>query len=894
MQRLVLDDAVSLADEESVGHPLRLRWRYASDGRALGDGLLPDRLPPDDRARFLTEIARALMIGQRLVRHADHRITQADGHVAWWHTVTTLRPTPDGGASCVSHAFDVTALRDGPPTANEIAAPPDDHTRIQALIDSIPDLIFFKDPHSVYLGCNRAFADFMGRTVAGIVGRTDHDLVSKDRAVYFQERDADVLRHRTSHRMEERVDFPDGRSVLLETIKTPYYGPSGAVMGLVAVARDITAKARAERERWESERRLATLLGNLPGMAYRGRTDAERSMLFVSEGGQRLTGHHPNDLIDGSVPFGALIHPADREHVRSGIDAALGQRRRFTLSYRLIDRDGGARHVWEQGVGVADAEGRITTVEGFVTDISELKTAEDTLRTLSLAVAQSPVAVLIADALGKTIYLNPRFRMMTGRAPDVVPDLDAFIACIAASGPLAVTEHHPAMWRALSAGESWQTELPGRKSGGEHFWAAIRVAPMLDGDGRMTNLIATMDDVTDRRQAEEQVRRAQKMQAVGVLAGGVAHDFNNILTAILGYSHLALDALPSDSDVRDDLRHVTSAANRAKGLVQQLLAFARKEKLEREPMDLRDIARDAVELVEPTILNEVEWTLRCGKEPAPVLAAPSQLHQVIVNLCKNAVDAILENAASDEGERRVTLAVSTLSVTAPRNLARSRLDTGRYARLTVSDTGCGMSPTVQERIFDPFFTTKPVDKGTGLGLAAVHGIVADHGGVIDVTSAPGKGTTISIFLPLHDPDTPRRRQDDARRVLLLDSERTMLGMASRLLRSQGFRVTASVHSRRGLALFSVAPERFDIVVLVQSATEPTWRLLTLARAFAAASPGVPILLCADVPIDREEAAIQAAGITRVLPTPIAPDPFVALVRQLCLGRPTPAPPPHLR
>ncbi len=891
MQRLVQEDAALLADDESEDPPLCLRWRYSPDGRAPPPDALPNRLHPDDRARFLAEIAHALAAKRRLVRHADHRMARADGGIGWWHTVTTLRPTSDGGAFCVSHAFDVTGLRDGPAIAADGAAPSDDRALLQALIDSIPDLIFFKDPRSVYLGCNRAFADFMGRTVADIVGRTDLDLVPMDRAAYFQERDAEVLRHRTPHRMEERVDFPDGRSVLLETIKTPYYGPSGAVLGLVAVARDITAKARAERERWESERRLATLLGNLPGMAYRGRADAERSMLFVSEGGQRLTGHHPNDLVDGTTPFGGLIHPADREQVRSGIDAALAQRRRFTLSYRLIDRAGIVRHVWEQGVGVADSEGHITAVEGFVTDISELRTAEDTLRTLSLAVAQSPVSVLIADALGNTLYLNPRFRMMTGRALDAVPNLDAFIACVAAAGPMAVAEHHSALWRALSAGEIWQAELPGRKPGGAHFWAAIRVAPVLDDDGRLTNLIATMDDVTARRQAEEQVRRAQKMQAVGVLAGGVAHDFNNILTAILGYSHLALDALPADSEVREDLRHVTSAADRAKGLVRQLLAFARKEKLEREPADLRDIARDAVELVAPTILNGVEWTLRCDDEPAPVLAAPSQLHQVIVNLCKNAVDAILDDSTPDKSGGRVTLTVKVLSVAAPRDLTRARLDSGRYAGLTVSDNGCGMEPAVQERIFDPFFTTKPVDKGTGLGLAAVHGIVADHGGVIDVTSAPGTGSSITVFLPLHDPAARRRHQDDARRVLLLDGERAMLGMASRLLRSQGFRVTASVNSRRGLALFSVAPERFDLVVLVQSASEPTWRLLALARAFAAASPGVPILLCADLPIDREEAAIQAAGITRVLPTPIAPDSFVTLVTQLSCGRSQPAPLP---
>lgn len=890
MRQAVCDTARPGSFGDPDDGPFSLRWRSAAsswrietasanlraflgwDGAAFPDAL-PDILHPDDRPRFLGEITDALRSGRDRVCHADHRVHGRDGRTAWWRTITLLRPSDGDGVHGVSHAFDITPLRRDTPEP-----PADGRTLLQALIDSIPDLIFFKGPDSVYLGCNRAFADFLGRPVEDIVGRTDFDLVPADRAVFFRDRDAETLRLREPHRMEETVCFPDGRIVLLETIKTPYYGPSGAILGLVAVARDITEKARTQRDLRESERRLATLLGNLPGMAYCGAPDPERSMQFVSDGGQRLTGHHPADLTGGAVRYGDLIHTDDRERIAREVREALDQGRRFTLNYRLIDRTGTIRHVWEQGVGIAGVGGRLDAVEGFVTDVSALQAVEESLRTLSLAVAQGPVAVIITDALGKTLYLNPRFGRLTGLSPDAVPDLDTMLSNLAGPGPEETAEHARGLWRNLSSGETWRAELPAQGADGRHFWAAVTVAPVLDDEGRMTNIVGTIDDVTARRQAEGRLRRAQKMQAVGVLAGGVAHDFNNILTAILGYAHLALDALPGDSAVRDDLLQVTAAADRAKELVRHLLAFSRQEKLGREPTDLRPPVLEALRLVRPTVPKGVTLQLRCEDTALPVLAAPAQLHQLVVNLCKNAIDAI-----QDKGGARgvLTVTLAPLSVAAPRELNRTRLDTGHYACLTVADDGCGMSAATLERIFEPFFTTKPVDRGTGLGLAAAHGIVADHGGVIDVSSRPGDGAVFSVYLPLHDPEKPHRsRRFDGRRVLLLDGERAMLGMAGRLLRSQGFHVVASADSRRGLALFTIAPERFDVVVLAQGVTDRTWKLLTLARAFAAAAPGIPILVCADAAIEREGAAVEAAGVSRILRVPAAPDQFVALVERL--------------
>nr|WP_281415963.1 PAS domain S-box protein [Azospirillum rugosum] len=708
-------------------------------------------LHPFDRDRFLAEVARARRCGHDRARHADHRVVDRDGRVSWWQTVTVLHPQPDGGLRGVSHAFDVTDLRGCGRSLPQDTAPCAERALLQAMLDSIPDLIFFKDLDSVFVGCNRAFAAFLGRSEEEIVGRSDFDLVPRDLALAFRADDREALRVGMPRRVVETVQLPDGREALLETIKTPYRGPSGELLGLAAVARDVT----------------------------------------------------------------------------------------------------------------------------------EARSTEETLRTLSLAVAQSPVAVVITDALGKVAYVNARFTAMTGREASAVHDLESFALCFAEPG----SDQFREMWRVLSAGETWQGELPARRSDGGLYWASVTIAPVREADGRITNIIGTADDVTERRQAEEQMRRAQKMQAVGVLAGGIAHDFNNILTAILGYSHLALDSLPEGSEVRDDVAQVTIAAERAKGLVQQLLTFSRKEKAGREVVDLRRIVEEALQLIHPTIPLDVTIRFVCDDGDMAVFAAPTQIHQVVVNLCKNALDAIGDDPkGGPKGGGLPRLIVVTLAhatVGAPKELARARLNPGRYLCLSVSDTGCGMDAALIERIFEPFFTTKAVDKGTGLGLAAVHGIVADHGGVIDVVSAPGEGSSFSIYLPRHDPELGLRAIKRGRgRILLVGDERTMLGMAGRLLRMQGFQVVASAGSRRGLALFTIAPERFDLVVLEQGPTGQAWRLLTLARAFAAASPGIPILVCASPDSELEGAAVEAAGVTRILRTPVVPDQFVTLVRQL--------------
>jgi len=608
----------------------------------------------------------------------------------------------------------------------------------------------------------------------------------------------------------------------------------------------------------------------------------------VSDGVAAFLGSPAASLAD-------VLHPDDRARFLDEVaqarargaarDIGRGAGRVRHADHRVVGQDG--RIAWWQTVTVlrTGSDGRERCVShAFDVTGAGPRAGEETLRLLSHAMAHSPQAVVITDVAGVVKYVNRRFTAMTGVPAADVGDLDAFVRGF--GGPVAETLR--AVWQALSAGERWQGEFAATRPDGGVYWVAMKASPMRDADGRVVNLAATAEDVTERRQAEEHIRRAQKMQAVGVLAGGIAHDFNNILTVILGYSHLALDALPPGSEPHDDVAQIATAANRAKGLVQQLLTFSRKEAAGREPIDLRAVVEDALHLVQPAIPAAVQVRFEAEDGPMVVLAAAMQIQQTVINLCRNAVDAIGEMAgemASAMGGT-VTVALAHVAVEHATTLARAQLAPGRYVRLSVADTGCGMDAATLDRIFEPFFTTKPVDKGTGLGLAAVHGIVADHGGVIDVASAPGQGTTVAILLPAFDAGTPHRPagRSGRGRVLLVDVDRAMCALSGRLLRSQGFRVLATVNSRRALALFTLVPDRFDLVVLAQQDAAEAWKLLTLARAFAASSPGIPILVCADADLAVEGAAARAAGVTQVVRTPMEPAGFVALVDRLVAER----------
>ncbi|MCW2248072.1 PAS domain S-box-containing protein [Azospirillum fermentarium] len=847
---MAADDALLLVQWVADGRACPITAASPAAAALVGvGGGMGALLHPGDRARFLAEIQGAASAGRRQVCHHHHRILDRQGRERWWQTVTTLSSHAGGVVTCASHAFDITGEGVEPALGDPL---------FRALLDSIPDLIFIKDHNSIYMGCNRAFAGCFGVDVAWVVGRSDYDLVPGNRelAAFFRSHDRAMLAEGRPRRFEEWVTAADGRVILLETLKTPFFGPSGEVLGIIGVSHDITAAAKDRDALRESEERVRLLLHStrdgILGL------DGEGVCTLANPASARLLGYGSSaDLIGQPL---------------TGLAQGLAGGLNGSLQDETVWRNDGSSFAADIRSAPVMRDGERIGAVIRITDVTERRRNQEHLRVLSQALDQSRLGVVIADAHGQVSYVNPRAAEMTGLAREEVVRLDGFLSALL---PPA-WEGTVRLWRAVLAGETWEDELTLRTPGGVAARVLLRAFPVRGGDGTIANLLCLAEDVTDRHQAEEHIRRAQKMQAVGVLAGGIAHDFNNILLVITGYAHLVLDRLSGGSDLREDVEQIIDATRRAQDLVGQLLTFSRQDMAEMQVIDLRRTVEEAVKLASAAIPSTIHLRTVSGAGPMTVLAAPNQIHQMMLNLCKNAADAIGE-ARRDGGT--IIVSMTHVSVGQPQPLSRATLEPGRYICLTVADSGCGIPAAVQERMFEPFFTTKPVGKGTGLGLAAVHGIAGRHGGVIDVVSSPALGTSISLYLPFYDAGLSWGG-GRAARVLLVGGTEGARALAAHLLRSQGLRVVATGSERRGRALFAMAPHRFAAVILPAATPGAGWKTLTMARSLAASSGDIPIILCnaqecQEKTLIGNEAA--AAGITIA---PSDPSAFMALVARI--------------
>ena len=382
----------------------------------------------------------------------------------------------------------------------------------------------------------------------------------------------------------------------------------------------------------------------------------------------------------------------------------------------------------------------------------------------------------------------------------------------------------------------------------------------------------------ERRELERQVRQGQKMEAIGTLAGGIAHDFNNILAAILGFSDLAKHKLPPDSDLHSDLDNVLQAGKRAKELVAQILAFSRQAEQERRPIEMYLIVKEALKLLRASIPANIEFRLDIDANAGAVLADPTQIHQVVMNLCTNAYHAMRD---CDSGVLAVSLEPVEIGAGGQ---AVAVLDPGHYLLLTVSDTGCGMTPEIQERIFEPYFTTKPRGEGTGMGLAMVHGIVRGYGGDIRVESEPGSGSTVRVYLPREaDKATAMERiiaqqlPGGTERVLVVDDEPTVLQLHGNMLTRLGYQVTAFGSSMDALTAFSLHPGDFDL--LLTDMAMPGMPGDVLVERVKAIRADMPVLVCTGFSDRLTPERAQSLGIGKVIMKPLLFGELATAIRQ---------------
>lgn len=676
---------------------------------------------------------------------------------------------------------------------------------------------------------------------------------------------------------EHPLVFPDGREKCVQIRVCTVVGVDGSPRRILATIQDITEQQAIEQRLRASEGRLRAAVEHMPSL-FHAFDELGRFVVWNAEW-ERVTGHTKAQMIGNPDGLARLFPDAAR-------------REAFWNEWQYALSRGGER-TWD----VTCADGTTRTILwmnvgtnypipgwsswGVGKDITERNRMDAERNLLMAAIEQAVEIMVIADTEGRVEYCNPAFEARTGyRREEIIHQRAPFF-----DSDDSATAEWPNILPQLQRGDSWQGRLETRRKDGTTFFEDVTMFPVKDERGRVTNIVRVGRDVTQETQLQMQLQQRQRLEALGTLAGGVAHDFNNLLMPIMGFSELMLDRLAPDDGNRSYLQEILKASARARDIVRQMLMFGRQGEAECEPVQVRTALRDAMRLLRASIPSTVTIVEDIRTDEELVWADPTQIHQIVMNICTNAYQAIQGQAGT------VQVIVDTAYATPDLEVLHPPLSAGRrYIRIRVIDDGCGMDHETAERIFDPFYTTKPFGQGTGLGLATVHGIVSGLRGAIWVRSEPGQGSEFTVYLPEYiSANHPEPAFVDGvplghgERILLVDDEESVLSATQRLLVGLGYHVTATTNSLDARDRVAAAPDDFDLVL-----TDQTMPLMTgaeLAAAVRSVRADLPIILItgfsdAIVPESARDVELQC-----ILGKPFSKRELAAVVQQVFESQP---------
>lgn len=685
------------------------------------------------------------------------------------------------------------------------------------------------------LYANQRTADILGLEIDEIKCRKFHDkswdirdfsLNSLDEKDYI----FNILKREKTMIQDVRHVVSDGnnRMIYLSFNATPIIGDDGEVEMFVTSIEDVSQKVLTQKCLKEAEERLNSVISSLPVILWA--VDNEGRITLCRGMGLRPFGLKPDSLVGKSVYRLYRNFPELIKLVEEGLKL-----RTFTKVVKFIDR------YYEVTVSpIRNDKDQVIGLSGVAADISRRVKMEEEQAILSAAMEQAVESIVITDKYGKIIYVNPAFENITGYIKNEAIGRNPNIVKSGFHGSFFYEE----MWNRLKKGLTWNGYLKNKSKDGNIYEEEASISPVFDRTGEIQHFVAVKRDVTQERRMEAQLRKAQKLEAIGTLAGGIAHDFNNILFPIIGFSELLSNKYEKGSEEKRYVKNILSAAYRARDLVHQILTFSRQNEEEKKPVRIDIIIIEALKLLRASIPSTIEIKTDIENTPLTVLADSTKIHQLAMNLGTNAYQAMEERG----GVLGIYLKTVDIDEEDIDRSVMTDISSGKYLRFTVSDTGTGIPRYILERIFDPYFTTKPQGKGTGLGLATVHGIVQSCKGFIRVYSEEGKGSSFNVFLPVvSDLDysgekfLPQSIKGGFEHILVADDEELIVEVIGDMLKDLGYKTTLRTSSVEAFEAFKANPESFDL--LVTDHTMPNMTGFELARKIHTIRKDLPVIVC---------------------------------------------------
>lgn len=857
--RPIWDAAGRIVDAEIVFASAAWRATFARGEDVTGRRLL--EVQPNFGDERIAAIARCAETGE-VQRLATRHPTQPGRHA-----VIQLTPMDGDVLAVAREALAEDLLRE---RLRESDA------RFRRALDASPDTIAIMRPlldadgrfHDVEpLFLNRASLErwFDGHTEADLAGKplfANWPLVGRQLFDIYRSVVEDAATfHQTRHFVR-----PDGRELWadLYVALTPD--------GIVHTSRDVTEAYKAAGELKLAQQRFATVVANA------------REAISISSPVRDPEGMLVDLRIEWVNPaWGQVFGLGDHNPVGLGAYELRPELGALRAVHEAVLADGESRRVEHQlttGRWLSIDFSRLGTDQLMAVsrDVTEERSQEIATRLrLAAAIEHTSESVVITDTDGNIQYVNPAFEAVTGYSRAEVEGRNPRILTSVHVEPAV----HEDLWRTITAGQAWRGELVNRRKTGELFTEEASISPVLGLDGRPTAFVAVKRDVTAQRGMEAHLRQAQRLESVGLLAGGVAHDFNNILAAIRGYGEMVREALAPGSPEQADIDQVLLAADRAAALIRQLLAFSRRQPLSPRPVQPTAVVDALLPMLRRLVGEHIALATAWTGNPT-VVVDPGQLEQVVLNLVVNARDAMPMGGT-------VRLAIDEVDVVRP-----GTDEVVHVVRLEVSDTGSGMDASVLAHIFDPYFSTKETSKGTGLGLATVYGIVTASGGWIRVASTPGAGSTFTVELPAceaGDHPLPERSglragvATEAAVILVTEDDPAVRQVVARALRGAGHTVHEAESGTTALALLDALPH---LDLLITDVRMPGMQGPELVRHVLEARPGTRVLYMSGFSAELLDAGASAAGLAgiTVLDKPFTVDTLIAAVRASLAGSPS--------